>query len=111
MNNLDSLNDGIAEPELQPSRAVVANHDRRVGIVLWYTDHSRISMEIDAISGRLDDLGLDDAPNGISIWEGDYVWRPGGYECPQDGYSDPVGKFRSPTDAEWQAIREGRSPW
>lgn len=112
MSGADDLpDDGQPEPELQASRAVVVNHDQCVGIVLWYTDHSRISMEIDAMSRRLDDLGLDDAPEGISIWEGDYVWCPGSYECPQDGYSEPVGKFRTPTEDEWKAIREGRSPW
>lgn len=99
------------EPELQPSRAVVANHKNATGIVLWCTDHSHISMEIEQTSRRLDDLGLDDAPDGISVWEGCYVWRPGGYECPQDGTTDPQGEFRTPTEDEWLAIREGRSPW
>lgn len=99
------------------SKAVIANMMRTTGIVLWFTtgtdeEESRIAMEINAIgSMRLDDLGLDDAPDGISIWEGDYVWQSGPYEAPNDGQSMPEGIFRAPTDEEWLAIRQNRSPW
>lgn len=100
------------EVQVQPSRAVIANHDNCTGLVLWHTADSYLDHEIDQLgSRRLDDLGLDDAPHGISIWEGTYVWQPGGYECPEDGMSMPDGRFRSPTDDEWVAIRDGRNPW
>lgn len=112
---VDELLDEVANPKphvYQPSKAVVANWDSsRNGIVLWFSVDSLIASEIEQLSRGLDDLGLDDAPNGISIWEGTYVWFPGGYECPQDGTSEARGTFRAPTDEEWTAIREGRSPW
>lgn len=93
------------------SRAVVANGTSSgAGTVLWCAGPD-IENEVRQISSRLDDLGLDDAPHGISVWEGRYVWFPGSWEYPQDGESMPEGAFRAPTDDEWQAIREGRSPW
>lgn len=107
---LISSDDQEARPA-QPSRVVAVNTDGGRGVALWHTSDSDIAFEIEQTSHLLDDLGLDDAPVGISIWEGSYVWRPGGYECPQDGSTDPVGSFRAPTDEEWQAIREGRNPW
>jgi len=55
---------------------------------------------------------LDDAPEGISVWEGHAVGYPQGID---GDYPDPdpdlVGTFRAPTDAEWAAIRENKSPW
>ena len=94
------------------SKAVIANMKGTVGIVLWSNTDSQIEHEIGSIgSRRLDDLGLDNAPDGISIWEGAFAWTPGPWDCPADGQLDPDGKFRAPTDEEWVAIREGRSPW
>lgn len=79
--------------------------------MLWTVGaYLRFEME-EAGLCRLGELGLDDAPRGISIWEGKYVWQSGGWECPQDGSMHPKGTFRAPTDEEWAAIREGRCPW
>lgn len=98
--------------EREPSRAVIANGSKGcIGCVLWFVGED-LEYEISDVSSRLDDLGLDDAPHGISIWEGRYVTRQVGN--PYDGIeweSDAKGSFRAPTDDEWQAIREGRSPW
>lgn len=92
------------------SKAVIASYSDG-GLVLWFTGDSLYG-EIDGAGSRdLDDLGLSGAPDGISIWEGHYAWSQGSWEYPQDGETYPVGKFRDPTEEEWQAIKEGRNPW
>jgi hypothetical protein len=61
---------------------------------------------------ELCDLGLDDAPLGISIWIGKYLTiqvSDGDYGREYD--VEPKGSFRAPTEEEWSAIRQGRSPW
>lgn len=96
-----------------PSRAVVAmSDDESSGCVLWWVG-SALHYEIkDAGMKTLEDLGLQEAPVGISIWEGQYR----SVQCgnPSGGYdyeSEPVGAFRAPTDEEWAAIRSGTEPW
>ena len=92
------------------SRAVVANRKGH-GCVLFY-DGNSIRMEIEEAGlHELSDLGLDDAPEGVSIWEGEYVWQSGGFECPTDGECYPSGKFRKPTKAEWGYITCDESPF
>lgn len=60
---------------------------------------------------ELADLGLDDAPRGLSIWEGRYVTnRVGGYDSP-DVETEPSGRFRPLTAAEWSEVSQGRAPW
>lgn len=94
-----------------PSLAVVACDGNGNGCVLW-TVGAHVAFEMWEVGlTQLGDLGLDDAPLGISVWEGKYHWQPGGWECPQDGEMYPKGTFRPPTDEEWTAIREGRCPW
>lgn len=89
---------------------MIANRNGH-GTVIWY-DGPAIAQEIEEVGLHgLDDLGLDDAPDGISIWEGNYFYSPGGFEYPQEGDYDPKGVFRPPTDEEWAAIRKGQSPW
>lgn len=92
------------------SFAVVACNGSGVGVVLW-TGGPHVAFEISQGSAKLDDLGLDDAPAGISVWEGKYLWHPGSYEYPQDGATEPNGRFRSPTLEEWEAIKAGECPW
>jgi hypothetical protein len=93
------------------SKAIVACDGHGRGAVLWYVGGA-LENEIGECRLReLGDLGLDDAPQGISVWEGTYIWVSGPFECPDDGRMDPSGKFRSPTDEEWRAVREGRCPW
>lgn len=94
-----------------PSKGVIACDGNGNGCVLWAVGaHLRFELEERGLSG-LDALGLDDAPCGISVWEGKYLWQPGSWEYPQDGSTLPNGAFRAPTDDEWQAIRAGRCPW
>lgn len=59
----------------------------------------------------LDDFGLDDAPNGLSIWEGYNHWQPGGYEYPQDGEIYYIGKFRPLTTEEISTLARGEPLW
>jgi hypothetical protein len=93
------------------SKAVIAANHKGFGCVVWYVGPGLINEIEEAGLQELGDLGLDDAPEGISVWEGIYVWSRGPYECPEDGDSAPVGAFRRPSDEEWIAIREGRNPW
>lgn len=93
----------------KPSLAVVACDGDGHGCVL-HTVGPHVAFDMREIGRDLDDLGLDDAPAGISIWEG--VTAGGGYAGDGD-YHDTYlsGAFRAPTDDEWKAIREGRCPW
>lgn len=60
-------------------------------------------------SYRLDDNGLDDAPDGVSIWEG----RVQGWGPDRDGEYDAElrGEFRPLTAEEWQLLASGEPPW
>jgi len=56
----------------KPSKAVIAmSGDGGFGCVLWTVGAHVNSMIREAGVNDLDLLGLDDAPEGISIWEGD----------------------------------------
>jgi hypothetical protein len=93
------------------SLAVVANDGGGNGCVLWTVGAHVAFEQQEGGLCQLGDLGLDDAPLGISIWTGKFIWSPGSWEHPQDGSVEPVGRFRPPTDDEWTAIHEGRCPW
>ena len=95
----------------KPSRAVCACRNG-IGQVLWYVG-AHIACEIEEGCLDWDDLGLDNAPDGISIWEGIYRFIPEytKYGQSEGGSTTPEGTFRPPTDTEWKAIRENRNPW
>jgi len=97
------------EPYQKPSRAVVARGDHG-GCVVWCSDDSMIEFEISASGNQLDDLGLGDAPEGISIWEGEYAYRTYDTANGIEHYTEPVGVFRPPTAEEWVAIMAGMNP-
>jgi hypothetical protein len=91
--------------------AVVANH-KNGGIIVYAKQHCALWWEIQDIgSVSLGDYGLDDAPEGISLWEGSAAWRPGGYECPEDGQMDYSGAFRRLAPDEAVKIADGESLW
>ena len=94
-----------------PSRAVVANSPQG-GAVLWYVG-ADISFEIqEGGLSDLGDLGLDDAPEGISIWEGTYLWfSDATFECDEGGHSESRGAFRKLDREEWAAVEAGHAPW
>lgn len=95
----------------KPSRAVVASNCGD-GSVLWYAG-GHLDFEIsEGVGNVLADLGLDDAPLGISVWVGkvnyiEYQCAEGGVDCD----AETVGEFRDPTPEEWDAIKSGRNPW
>ncbi len=81
------------------SRALVACHNGQ-GVVLDYSGDA-ITSEIEGAGSRLlSDLNLDDAPNGLSVWEGrircTHVHTP---DC-NEWESWPEGQFRALTDEE-----------
>lgn len=97
-------------PELaweRDSLAVVACDGHGNGAVLW-TVGPHIRFEIHEAGFRcLGDLGLDDAPRGVSVWTGRvrYVGGDGDVEAVTEG------AFRAPTDVEWLAILTNENPW
>jgi hypothetical protein len=95
------------------SHALIANGSRS-GAVLQYTGPG-ITCEIEEASlSDLEDLGLDDAPPGLSIWTGKYIFVPGyvdGHVAPGEGWCEPRGSFRPLTDAEWASLRKGELFW
>lgn len=92
------------------SLAVVASDEDGVGCVLWTVGRHVASMMEDC-GNNLEALNLHEGPCGISIWEGRIhtteIHTPDAHEYD----SELRGRYRAPTDAEWQAIREGRCPW
>lgn len=108
--NIEDVVDGWEDPEeWRPSRAVVAQGEDK-GVMLWW-DGSGVEQLASDVSPRTEDVGLDDAPVGISIWEGEMETQRVTIIDSEEYESELRGKFRSPTDEEWTAIREGRSPW
>lgn len=95
------------------SRVLVAQGPQR-GAILEY-EGSGITNEIhEAGLYDLDELGLDDAPEGLSIWEGDYVWEDGwfeGYRSPENGEAHPKGEFRRLTPEEWSTLSANQPLW
>jgi hypothetical protein len=87
-------------------KAVVANSNH-AGTVLYAT--KELKQFVSDIGPRLDDVGLDDAPEGISIWEGNVVTTYDQFNGDYDAFLE--GKFRVPNEREWNAIKKQRSPW
>ena len=91
----------------KPSRIVIVSNGRS-GVALWWVGAGAWSEIEEGGLSDAGDLGLDDAPGGITIWEGDYHATQG--FC-GDFDVEPTGKFREPTAEEWEAIGAGRCPW
>ena len=76
-------------------------------------DGAGIEADIESLGrARLDEHGLGDAPDGISIWEG----RLDSYRCgnPMDGEDWECileGEFRDLTDQEWELLKLTGVPW
>ena len=95
-----------------PSRAVVCRSKEGQGCVLYWVGQDLLIEIKDAGLRDLGDLGLDDAPVGISIWEGRYVAYRSGNPMEADyGFETACeGKFRPLTLDEWCLLQEG-PPW
>lgn len=95
----------------RPSHAVVACAEGE-GVVLWYVGGY---IELEVVEGglrSLADLGLDDAPRGISVWVGKIIiHETTSFEGDHDYESETKGEFREPSKDEWEAIHAGRNPW
>lgn len=90
------------------SRLVVASN-RGQGCVLYAIGSCWEAWHEGSGSYRLEDNGLDDAPDGISIWEGRMLsWGPD-----RDGEYDAElrGEFRELTAYEWALLSGGEAPW
>lgn len=84
------------------SLAVVACDGHGNGCILHHVG-GHIAFDLSEVGRGLGDIGLDNAPEGISVWEGRHV-----------GSGEDVtleGDFRDPTDAEAAAIAAGECPW
>lgn len=94
------------------SLAVIACDGKGNGCVLWYGGGASLRYEIEELGMCcLSDLGLDDAPHGISVWVGRFIAEPiGNYDCP-DVCTEPHGKFRQPHESEWAKIRMNKNPF
>ena len=101
-------------------RIVVAAQDGH-GLALWtWTKPTPSKWTVEDyftdFGRHIEDLGLDDAPEGISVWEGDLVTTESWTDCGKeyDTELEPANRedpFRDLTDAEWAAIRTGQNPW
>lgn len=93
------------------SRALIANGRHR-GCVLQYKGPG-IENEIDECGlYGLDDLGLDDAPEGLSIWEGMlHTRRVGNPIDGEEWEGELVGTFRPLTADEWGILTGGGLLW
>jgi len=96
----------------QDSRAVcVAGDDPSAGIVLWW-EGAWLDREINEVGQglSLENLQLHEAPAGVSIWTGRYVYETFETECGTEHDYEAVGDFRDLTPAEWLAPMRGEHP-
>jgi hypothetical protein len=94
------------------NRAVVLCDGEGNGVVTWYVG-GNLEVEIEGVGRQIADLGLDDAPEGVSIWEGRWCYQrtPESYVGAEEWDAWPEGSFRDPTDEEWESIRAKECPW
>lgn len=96
----------------KPSKAVVASDGCGNGCIIFRCG-PHLDEEINAVGSRLSDLGLDDCPEGIWVWEGIYrgITHPSTPNGPEEYDTEVDGKFLIPTAAEWSCIRTNVCPW
>lgn len=108
--SLDVDDDENKRPAV-PNMALIAN-TRNGGVVLHARPGSTLFYEMHELgSSRVDDYGFDDAPEGITVWEGTAAWQPGGYETPQDGMTIYEGTYRRLNDEEILKVQKGENLW
>lgn len=99
---------------IRDSFAVVISNGKGRGWV-HATVGPAVEREIENCGHRIEDLGLSDAPNGVSVWEGRYIYteyyNTEVYYPMVDSESELVGEFREPTEAEWARIEQDEVPW
>lgn len=99
-------------PPPKDSRALIASDGNGNGCVISYVGEG-IHYMLSETSQRLDDIGLDDAPQGLRIWEGRARGGEVTHGLEGTDYGDVylVGAFRELTSLEWDAVIKGRVPW
>jgi hypothetical protein len=96
------------------SCALIASNGKGEGVILFTGGpHVRYELEEGCCSAYLCDYGLDDAPAGLSVWEGKYLLEGNISYNDADGdiTTQPKGKFRPLTDLEWEHVKNNKSPW
>ncbi len=93
----------------EPSRLVIMNWKGK-GVAGFPSDVA-MEQELSDVSPLLADLGLDDAPDGVSIWQGKVRWYKCGYPGEEEWNSELIGEFRRPTADEMAALAAGVWPW
>ena len=93
------------------SKAVVACDGAGNGVVIWAVGGPLLFEMQEEGLYALEDLGLGDAIEGISIWEGTYEPGNVSVEYEEHFQSKAVGTFRLPTNEEWAAIKKNQCPW
>lgn len=100
------------EREAEESSVALIANGRHGGCVLEYRGPG-IEGEIDeAGCYGLDDLGLDDALEGLSVWEGKArYWKSGNPMDGEEWNGELVGQFRRLTEGEWERLARGKMLW
>lgn len=95
--------------------ALVCNNHQGHGFVLAVKPATVLANEVETIGTALADLGLDDAPWGVSIWEGTATWAGGemyyGMDGPADSYAEYTGAFRDLTALELAKLLAREPLW
>ena len=94
----------------KPSKIVFVNNGH-TGLALWWVGLGAWVQLQECGITNMEDLGLGPEPAGIEIWEGDLVADPPSWESGVSEDCSLVGKFRTPTLEEWEAIGAGQCPW
>ncbi len=93
------------------SLAVIACRNGEGSVLWWVGGHIDFELSESGMVS-LGDLGLDNAPEGISVWDGVYVFHEDtSYFDNDGGETEAVGDFRVPTDEEWEHIKRNECPW
>lgn len=93
-----------------PSKGLIACNGSGRGIVLAYVGTS-ITWHAEMYSTELDELGLDDAPQGLSIWEGEMGSVQVNTADGIDFDFEATGNFRPLTQEEWITLSKTGEPW
>lgn len=83
-------------------KAFIVSDGNGDGCVLWHQG-SYLNTMTEDYGRHIGDLGLDDAPLGVSVFEGNVVLENEDWTY--------VGDFRDPTSEEWECLKTRKSPW
>jgi len=108
---LTEVDDGEKKQPEVPNAALIAN-TKNGGVVLHARPGCTLYYEIHEVgSVQVGDYGFDDAPEGLTVWEGTSAWQPGSYETPQDGMTIYEGTYRRLNNEELAKVQKGENLW